>query len=98
MSSRVQANTTRLFWLALVIFCSWFSGFRISVLLSRGGEFFTILAKMFPPDWRYAASVLAPLWQTVQMSVAGTFLGAALALPMGAGGRAAGRIAGASAA
>ena len=84
MSSRVQANTKRLFWLALVIFCGWFSGFRISVLLSRGGEFFTILAKMFPPDWRYAASVLAPLWQTVQMSVAGTFLGAALALPMAA--------------
>lgn len=84
MSSRVQANTKRLFWLALVIFCSWFSGFRISVLLSRSGEFFTILAKMFPPDWRYAASVLAPLWQTVQMSVAGTFLGAAFALPMAA--------------
>ena len=80
----MRTNTKRLFWLALVLFCGWFSGFRISVLLSRGGEFFTILAKMFPPDWRYAASVLAPLWQTVQMSVAGTFLGAALALPMAA--------------
>lgn len=84
MSSKVRANTKRLFWLALVIFCGWFSGFRISALMERGGEFFTILEKMFPPDWSYAASILSPLWQTVQMSVAGTFLGAVLALPMAA--------------
>ena len=32
------------------------------------------------PDWGYFPRILAPLWATVQMSVAGTALGALLAL------------------
>ena len=35
----------------------------------------------FPPDWGFLGKVLPLLWATVQMSVTGTALGAALAVP-----------------
>ena len=69
---------------AIVVLCGWAAGFDLEILLRRGGEFFSILEQMFPPDWAFAKSVLSPLWQTVQMSVAGTAVGALGALPAAA--------------
>ena len=46
------------------------------VLGKRGGRFFDIAGQMIPPTWDYGAVVLQPLWATIQMSFAGTILGA----------------------
>ncbi len=48
---------------------------------ARKSHLADIFIAMLPPDWAYAAKVVGPLWATVQMSVTGTVLGAAAALP-----------------
>ncbi len=55
--------------------------FSFSVLLKRGGQFRTVLSRMFPPDTDYLGSVWSPLCDTILMSAAGTALGALLAVP-----------------
>ena len=50
------------------------------VLGKRGSRFFDIAGQMIPPAWDYGAAVLQPLWATIQMSFAGTVLGACLGL------------------
>ncbi len=50
------------------------------VLGKRGSRFFDIAGQMIPPAWDYGAVVLQPLWATIQMSFAGTVLGACLGL------------------
>ncbi len=56
------------------------TGFKLSVLLERGGEFFVLLGQMFPPDISYGAKVWGPLIATIQMSFLGTLVGALLAI------------------
>lgn len=63
-------------WIAVYM-----TGFRFSVILRRGGQFFVILKAMFPPDWSYLPQVWTPLMDTVKMSLAGSFIGGALAMP-----------------
>lgn len=55
--------------------------FSLQTLLERGGQFWVVLLRMFPPDTSYLASIWKPLLDTVRMSVAGTFLGSVLAIP-----------------
>ncbi len=50
------------------------------VLLKRGSRFFDIAGQMIPPAWAYGSVVLQPLWATIQMSFAGTVLGACFGL------------------
>lgn len=57
------------------------TGFRLSVLLSGGGRFFSILAAMFPPNPAYLKSLIGPILDTIKMSFLGSFLGSLLALP-----------------
>ncbi len=57
------------------------TGFRLSVLVARGGEFFTIVWRMFPPNLAYLAYVWKPLFDTIKMSILGSVLGAVLAVP-----------------
>ncbi len=63
-----------------VAFCMWAAGFDGGMLLHRFGKALEIFSDLFPPDWGFAQSVMAPLWQTVEMSLAGTALGAFCAL------------------
>ena len=55
-------------------------GFNPLVLVERGGRFFDMVEAMLPPDTGYLPSVLPPLLATLEMSVAGTVLGAVLGL------------------
>lgn len=57
-----------------------FTGCSIPDLWARRSHLTDILRRMLPPDWSYFPRILSPLWATVQMSVAGTALGAFLAL------------------
>ena len=57
------------------------TGFRISVIIKRIRYFFVMLFDMFPPDWSYMKDVWNPLWDTIKMSLLGSFAGALLCIP-----------------
>jgi phosphonate transport system permease protein len=56
-----------------------FTGCDAALFWARRSHLTDILRQMIPPDWSYFGKILSPLWATVQMSVTGTVLGAALA-------------------
>lgn len=57
------------------------TGFKLSVLMTRGKEFFTILQQMLQPNFGYLKNVWKPLLETIQMSLLGSLMGASLSLP-----------------
>jgi len=58
------------------------TGFQLSILIERGGQFFVILLRMFsPPDLSYIGKVINPLVDTIKMSFLGSFVGSLLAIP-----------------
>lgn len=73
------------FYVLLVLIALYYAidltGFEMKVLLERGHQFFVILGRMVPPNWDFVGEVVEPLVDTIKMSVLGTILGAALAIP-----------------
>ena len=58
------------------------TGFDFALLCSRIGEFFVILGQMFSaPAWNYLPQVWQPLFDTVKMSLLGSFIGSVLVVP-----------------
>ena len=70
--------------LLTVAVCAWLCGFSLPTLLGRAGKMGAILGELFPPDLGYLGRVAGPLLDTLRMSLCGTALGAALALPLAA--------------
>ena len=68
--------------LALVLWgCLEMTGCDFKIIFSRGYQLTVILRKMFNPDFSYFSKVLKPLFETIQMSLIGSAIGATLALP-----------------
>jgi len=65
----------------LIILSLQLTQFNISILIKRGNQFFVVLAQILRPDFSYAKYVWGPLFNTVQMSIMGSFIGSVLALP-----------------
>ena len=57
------------------------TGFDWGMIVSRFYELFNILGKIFQPKWDFFPKVITPLIETIQMSIMGTVVGCALALP-----------------
>ena len=57
------------------------TGFDMTVLAENGGRFWDILFSMFPPNWDYMPSVWQPLFDTINMSLLGSFIGSVLVIP-----------------
>lgn len=57
------------------------TGFSMKTILTRGGQFFVILGQMFPPNVSYLNSIWGPLFDTIKMSLLGSFVGSILAIP-----------------
>ena len=57
------------------------TGFDLTVLASRIGEFFVILGQMIPPKWGYMNQIWQPLFDTIKMSLLGSFIGSVLVVP-----------------
>lgn len=57
------------------------TGFDLARLIKRGKEFFAILWQMFPPNVGYLPKIWTPLWDTIKMSLLGSFAGSVLAIP-----------------
>lgn len=53
----------------------------LKLLFNRISQLGVILQKMFHPDWSYFKKVVNPLYETIQMSLLGSFIGATVALP-----------------
>ena len=56
------------------------TGFNFAILAKNGSKFFDILRDMFPPNTGYLPKIWKPLWDTIKMSVLGSFVGAVLAV------------------
>ena len=67
--------------LVLSVFSVKVTGFSLVVLAKGGYRFFDILKNMVPPKWNYADSIWKPLLDTIKMSLLGSILGAAIAIP-----------------
>ncbi len=68
----------------LVIVIAWalkMTGFSFATVFSRINELFVILGKIFHPKWSFFGKVVSPLIDTIKMSILGTVIGCALALP-----------------
>jgi phosphonate transport system permease protein len=65
-----------------------FSAWRISeqtewaFVADAGRAGADILSRMVPPDWSFAAVILQPLWDTLNIATLGTILGLLLATPV----------------
>ena len=57
------------------------TNFSFATVFSRINELFVILGKIFQPKWSFFSKVISPLIDTIKMSIMGTFVGCALALP-----------------
>lgn len=55
--------------------------FSMTTLVTRIRFFFDILAQMFPPKVGYISSIWGPLFDTIKMSLLGSFVGGVLAIP-----------------
>ena len=67
--------------LALTILSVEVTGFDMGVLVSRIKEFFVILGEMIPPEWDYMSQIWQPLFDTIKMSLLGSFIGSILVVP-----------------
>ena len=81
MRRRIPRPVLAAGFLLLFLVAAWFTGCDLGLMWSRRDHLTDIAAEMFPPDWGFLGKVLPLLWATVQMSVTGTALGAALAVP-----------------
>ena len=81
MRRRVSRPLAAAAFAAAFLGAACFTGCDLSVLWSRRSHLTDIVSEMIPPEWSFVGTVLPLLWTTVQMSVTGTVLGAALAVP-----------------
>ena len=55
--------------------------FNMTVLAPTIREFFVILDEMIPPEWSYMPQIWQPLFDTIKMSLLGSFIGSVLVVP-----------------
>ena len=69
--------------LAVVIFLSLrMTGFDLSVIINKFDKLIDLMVKLFHPKWSFFEKVTRPLVDTIKMSILGTVIGCALALPV----------------
>ncbi len=56
--------------------------FDIGLVVRKFNKMLDLLEKIFQPDWSFFPKVISPLLDTIKMSVLGTVIGCALALPV----------------
>lgn len=58
-----------------------FTGFSLQMLIKRWDQFFVIIGDMIPPKWSHFSVIWQPLIDTIKMSLLGSILGSAVAVP-----------------
>ncbi len=57
------------------------TGFDMTKLIKRGNQFWVILGQMFPPEPAYLPDIWQPIFDTIKMSLLGSFIGSVLSIP-----------------
>ena len=69
--------------LALAIWWSLkMTGFSLAVVINKFSKMIDLMEKIFQPNWELFPKVVSPLLDTIKMSILGTVIGCALALPV----------------
>ena len=69
--------------LALAIYLSLeMTGFDMGIIVSKFSKMLDLMKKILQPDWTFFPKVVSPLIDTIKMSILGTVIGCALALPI----------------
>lgn len=82
---RRRRSRTPLIVAALVLVIVWavkMTGFELGVIISRFSKMMDLMEKIFRPDWSFFPKVVSPLLDTIKMSILGTVIGCAIALPV----------------
>ena len=58
------------------------TGFDLAVIVSRFSKMLDLLKKIFHPNWEFFPKVVSPLLDTIKMSILGTVIGCAIAMPV----------------
>ena len=67
---------------AAVCWALWMTGFSLSTIVSRFPKLLDLMKKLFQPNWSFFPKVVGPLVDTIKMSILGTVIGCAMALPV----------------
>lgn len=81
---RSRAPWAVLFIVVMTVVSVQVTGFNMTQLVTRIGQFFVILQQMFfdpAPTWAYMSKVWEPLFATIQMSLLGSAIGGLAAIP-----------------
>ena len=84
-SVRRRRSRTPLIVLSMIIVIAWslhMTGFDMLVVIDRFDKMLDLLVKILNPNWNFFPKVINPLFDTIKMSILGTFIGCAVALPV----------------
>lgn len=82
---RRRRSRTPFVVIGLVLVILWalrMTEFDIMVIIDRFAKMLDLLKKIFQPDWTFFPKVIEPLMDTIKMSILGTVIGCAIALPV----------------
>ena len=84
--AKIKEPKSKTIWVVLILAVATYysaivTGFNFQTILQRGGQFFVIIGKMFPPSFEYTNSIWHPLIDTIKMSLLGSLTGAILVIP-----------------
>lgn len=82
---RRRRSRTPLIVLMMVVVILWavkMTGFDPVIIVNRFSKMLDLLKKIFQPDWSFFPKVISPLLDTIKMSILGTVIGCAIALPV----------------
>lgn len=82
MRCRSRAPLILLLLAAAIVLSLKMTGFDMGLVIKKFGKMLDLMQKIWQPDWSFFPKVLSPLFDTIEMSILGTVIGCALALPV----------------
>lgn len=82
MRRRSRAPLILLLLAAAIVLSLKMTGFDMGLVIKMFGKMLDLMQKIWQPDWSFFPKVLSPLFDTIEMSILGTVIGCALALPV----------------
>lgn len=82
MHRRSRAPLILLLLAAAIVLSLRMTGFDMGLVIKKFGKMLDLMQKIWQPDWSFFPKVLSPLFDTIEMSILGTVIGCALALPV----------------
>lgn len=82
LKKRSRMPIILIFLVAAIVISLKMTGFDPGILFQRFSKFLDLFKKLFRPDWSFFPKVIRPLVDTIKMSILGTVIGCAIALPV----------------